>query len=217
MSVRFPVVLIGFAVFMVSLTGPITAQSEAATIRRVLLYDCASEVGHRKLVFYDDGMVLLEEGEPGAEKRRLHRLDADRARGYLNRLGEVEPGVMEPSNAGPGGDWVESCRLRLGPDREWSFRRYDSLALSVARLRTVAEDLLTEIRGAPREKTLPVDYVPAPGDVLLRRDGLRFRIVRSTGDKTGLELVGLDQPLTVYIPAGGLRTEFVELLRRGRP
>lgn len=210
------------AMWILLLSTLAVAAAERPAVDRVLLFDCVSDIGHRKLAFYDDGTIYLQEGEPGEEETLLHRLDPDRAQAFLTRLRqETKPGTMEPSNPGPEGAWVERCLLQVDlpgePQVRLSFRRYDTLPLSLSRLVAVADDLLAALRDAPPEQALPAEYEPRPGDVLRRKDGLRFEIVRTTGDGRGLELQGIDQPLTVYVPVGAVHLEFTELLSRERP
>lgn len=189
-------------------------------IHRILVYDCASEIGHREVALFDDGTIRLEEGPPGEEETTLETLDPDRLEAFVRRLRQADKPkrYTDPSVRGPGGEWVERCRLEVTLPGEVpvaeSFVRYDSLSLSVGQLVRIAEDVLQAVREAPPPSSLPQDYEPRSGDVLLRRDGQRFRVVRSTGDGTGLEMAGLDQPITLYVPRGAVRSEFTELLSR---
>jgi hypothetical protein len=50
--------------------------------------------------------------------------------------------------------------------------------------------------------------------VLRRADGALFEIRAFTADQLGVELVGVREPLTLYLPKGELRGEFVALERR---
>lgn len=193
----------------------------AAAIERLLVYDCASSVGRREVVLFDDGMVRFKEGPPGREKMELVGLDPDRLTGFLARLRrEDKPGWGDPSTDGPGGSWVERCRLQLSlpgePLRVYSFRRYDALSLALSRLRALAEEITETTRGVEREG-LPRDYQPRAGDVLERRDGVHFRLLRQTGDRGGFALQGIDQPLLVYVPKDSLHREFVRVVSRRRP
>lgn len=197
-------------------------------IREVLRYDCESELARRSLVLFDDRMVRLkettrvEEAREGGEKLTLHRLDPDSYEAFLRRLkGErkTEPGDL--STHAPGGAWVEGCRLVLdlpGREREeHRFGRYDALSLSLSRRVAITEEIAAMAEEVSQLSGLPRGYEGRPGDILERRDGVLFKIVRETGDRGGWELKGLDQPLTVLAPKGGLRQEFVRLVSRGDP
>lgn len=194
-------------------------------IREVLRYDCESELARRSLVLFDDRTVRLKEttrvaeASDGGETLTLHQLDPDRYEAFLRRLaGEraAEPGDL--TTHGPGGAWVEGCRLVLelpGREREeHRFGRYDALSLSLSRRVAIAEEMAELAEEVSRLSGLPRDYEGRRGDVLERRDGALFEIVRETGDRGGWELAGIDQPLTVYIPKGALRQEFVRLVSR---
>lgn len=191
----------------------------APAIRQVLRLDCASSLGRRDVALFSDGVIRLREGPPGEERLTLYDLDPDRLQGFLARLAEeTPPDTGDLSTRGPGGGWVESCRLMLdlaGRERvEFSFARYDALSLARARLVSIARELGRIAEEALDATALPPGYEPQPGDVLKRRDGVRFRVVRPTGDGSGVELQGIDQPLTVYIPVGAIRGEFVALVSR---
>ncbi|MEZ5314475.1 MAG: hypothetical protein R2862_13015 [Thermoanaerobaculia bacterium] len=63
--------------------------------------------------------------------------------------------------------------------------------------------------------TLPADYTPRRGDVLLRRDGVAFEVVEFTAVGEGIELRGVVDPLTIYIAKSDLRNLFDRLERSG--
>jgi hypothetical protein len=50
--------------------------------------------------------------------------------------------------------------------------------------------------------------------VLLRKDGRLYEVVGPTSDGMGLELTGVEQPMTVYVLAEAIREEFVMLVER---
>jgi len=194
-------------------------------IHEVLRYDCSSELATRSLVLFDDRMVRLKrtvegkEEEMGDDELILHELTPDEYQAFLNRLeGEKPPEAGDLSTHGPGGAWVETCRLALElPGREpeeYRFRRFDALSLALSRRVRIAEEMAELAEEVARLSGLPPDYEGRPGDVLERRDGALFEIVRDTGDHVGWELRGIDQPLTVLIPKGALRQEFTRLVSR---
>ena len=53
-------------------------------------------------------------------------------------------------------------------------------------------------------------------DVLERRDGQRYKIMRFTADDNGVELQGIDQPIFLIVLKEEMRKEFVALLSRDR-
>lgn len=196
-------------------------------IREVLRYECDSDLAHHDVVLFDDRTVRVKDivKRPGAGEERgqrqlvLHELTPDEYRAFLNRLElEKEPQPGDLTSRGPGGTWVERCRLVLelpGQTREeYRFGRYDALSLALSRRVAIAEEIGELAEETSKLSGLPRGYQGRPGDLLERRDGVLFEIVRETGDKGGWELRGIDQPLTVFIPKGALRQEFVRLVSR---
>lgn len=194
-------------------------------IHEVLRYECESELASRSLVLFDDGMLRVKrsvEGKPvemGEDEMILHELTPDEYQAFLNRLREEKtPAPGDLSTRGPAGSWVESCRLVVelpGRERETHrFRRYDTLSLAIARRVRIAEEMAELAEEVSRLSGLPPKYDARVGDVLERRDGAHFEIVRETGDRGGWELKGIDQPLTVLITKGALRQEFTWLVSR---
>jgi hypothetical protein len=115
------------------------------------------------------------------------------------------------------GEWVERCTLDLAlpgrPARRFAFGRYDPLPLPLGQVLRVVDDLAAGL--SPRPATeLPPGYRPRRGDLLRRIDGAVYRVAGYTADGKGVELTGVDQPLTLYVPRDALRQEFVELLPR---
>ena len=61
---------------------------------------------------------------------------------------------------------------------------------------------------------LPHVYVPEPGDILERVDGVLFDVIGLTGDKKGIELFGVEQPLTLYVLNEAVGQQFKALVKR---
>jgi len=184
-------------------------------------HECRSELGRREITLFGNGTVRLREGLHDSQLMTLGELSPEELAAFLARLRDED--LSEAPSGTDGvldGPWVESCRFELSlPDaapRVFTYGRYDSISLALSRLVRVAEDLAGKVDPRSREKHLPAGYEPRPGDVLLRVDGEAYRIVAESSDKLGLELVGVRQPLTLYIPKGQLANEFVELISRSR-
>jgi hypothetical protein len=113
---------------------------------------------------------------------------------------------------------VEHCTLRLDlddrPHRLIAFSRYDSLALPLSRVIAVADQMA---KSTLEGSDLPVSYHAHPGDVLRRADGVLFEVVGFTADKLGVELQGVEQPLTLYVRPEDLPSLFEALVSRRRP
>lgn len=181
--------------------------------------ECRNDLGRREITLFGNGTVRLREGLKDDERMTLGEVGPEELEAFLARLrGEDLREVPPRTDNVLGGPWVETCRLELTvpdiPHREFSYGRYDSLSLGLSRVLRIVEDIAAHADSSQGETHLPPGYEAKPGDVLLRVDGEAYRVVRETADKRGLELIGVRQPLTLYIPKGQLASEFVELLSR---
>jgi hypothetical protein len=92
-----------------------------------------------------------------------------------------------------------------------------ALPLSLGRLLSVLDDV---VAWAETEQQLaaglPASYQPRVGDVLVKADGSRYRVVRVTAEGGGVEIIGLESPLVLYLALDGVGGEFVAIeSRRG--
>jgi hypothetical protein len=151
---------------------------------------------------------------------KLAELTPDEVQAYLRRLRAENLREFEQTDrsVGPSGEWVQQCELRidLGSDllSRFRFSRMDSLSLDLARVVAIADELMVQLEERQRGTGFPAGYVPRPGDVLVRTDGSRYRILRFTADQRGLEVSGIDQPLLLYVATEGITAEFVGLIER---
>ena len=212
------VVLVALAVLA---PGIFVAGAEPADPRVVelLRLECATELGRRELTLFANGTVRLREGPAGEEELKLGELAPDELAAYRERLRAEDLSEVAPDRSGPSGDWIEACSLTLSPDGEepapvFRFGRFDRLPLALSRVLAVAEDLAAEVSAVAEEDRLPDGYRPRRGDVLRRADGALFEVVGPTADRRGVELRGVDMPLTVYIVTTDLQREFVALVSR---
>lgn len=193
----------------VLLAGP------ADRTREIVRYDCGNALGHREVTLFGNGTVRIRDGERGKELMGLAELNPDQLQGALNRL-QAEDLSEDRVEKGIQGDWIERCELRLElpgkPLQTFRFGRYDQLPLHLSRVLLVVGDVAAEVGDVRGKEELPVGYEPRPGDVLKRVDGQRFRIRAFTADKKGVELQGIDAPLTLFILRDQLRQEFVALI-----
>jgi hypothetical protein len=182
--------------------------------------DCASPLGRRQVTLFANGTVRLREGESGKEAMGLAELDPDALHGALARLAAENLGEIDQLPRGVDGEWVERCELRLAlagrPDRSFRFGRYDALPLPLSRVLRVVEDCAGKVGGVQKREQLPEGYDPHPGDVLKRNDGQLFEVIAFTADNKGVELLGVDQPLTLYVLRVEMGREFESLVRRAR-
>lgn len=192
---------------------------------RVLVrLDCASVLSRRELTLFANGTLRLKAGRPGAEGMSLAELGPAEVDDALALLAEIDFDETDPETTGPGGERLERCALELAlPGKapvERRFKRFDSLSLSLARALAVVDGLagrVEEPRGGPGERgpaRLPVGYAPEIGDLLRHADGTLYKVIAFTADGDGVELQGVEQPLTLYLPRGRLGEELVELVGR---
>lgn len=211
---------------------PASAAGAQATVtdpRSIVLLrrDCRSEIGRHEVTLFANGTVRLREGLPQDPKMTLaelnpEELEAFRARLAAEDLSEVE----ERAPGGVEGAWVESCVLELlrhrrvgevGEARKFRYGRYESLPLTLSRVLTIADDLAAKVDPRAGAQHLPAGYLPRTGDVLRRVDGELFEVMGQTADKQGVELAGVQVPLTLYVPKSELSKEFVALESRRQP
>lgn len=202
---------------------PLSAATPSLSDRSVelLRYGCKNDLGRREVTLFANGTVRLRDGNPGVEGEDwmgLAELDPDQLEGAINRLQEEDLSEIFRLPSGVEGSWVERCTLSLELPgrgiRVFHFGRYDALPLQLSRVIRVAEDVAAEVKDIRGREELPADYEPRPMDILKRRDGQTFRVLGFTSDKLGVELEGVDVPLTVYVPKADMKREFVALLER---
>ena len=193
------------------------AESDRAV--EVLRYGCANELGHREVTLFLNGTVRLLDGPPGEELMGLEELSPEELDGAVNRL-EAED-LSEAQRHMPAsvtGPYIEHCELHLLlPGRKpqvFRFTHYDALPLGLSRILQVAKDMEVKVEDLRGTEVLPPDYVAHVHDVLKRRDGMRYRIVRFTPDDKAVELQGLDQPLYIFVLREEMHKEFVALVSR---
>jgi hypothetical protein len=100
------------------------------------------------------------------------------------------------------------------PVRRLAFSRYDSLPLAVATIVRVADEMAALTRATSE---LPAGYRARSGDVLRRADGVLFSVVGFTSDGKGIEMQGVEQPLTLYVRPEDVPGLFEALVSRRTP
>lgn len=186
----------------------------------VLRYGCANELGHREVTLFKNGTVRLLDGPPGKEWMGLAELSPDELSGALNRLRAEDLADAHYLPKGIDGPFIEQCELHLLLDERepevYRFGRYDALPLNLSRVLRVATDLEVKVEELRGVEELPVNYLPRQYDVLKRRDGQRYQILRFTADDKGVELQGIDQPIFLIVLREEMHKEFVAVLERGK-
>ena len=201
--------------FLLLLLSPGVAQEEIEDPRtRVLLEQlCENDFSRRQLTLFGNGTLRLRDGEGATRVMRLVELGAVELEAFLQRLGEIRFDDLAPSSSGLGGEWVESCRLDLHlPElegRSFDYGPYDTISLGLRHLLLVVEDMLLEFKDAHPRASRARGFEVEVGDLLVRRrDGARFEVLGFTLEGTGVELLGFDQPLTIFVRKEDLQVEF---------
>jgi hypothetical protein len=223
---------------------PLPAAADSLRGKEVARFDCESEVARREITLFANGTVRLRERAQPQEDLRRSRLGVEPAPGegellmylgqldpemldfYLDRLAREDlsevkdrPGGMEGTLVG---EWVDQCSLKVHlpgrTPRYFTFSQYDSLPLTLSRVITILKELPTYVAEedglSPR---IPHGYAGRVGDILEHKDGNRFEVRGFTTDGGGLELKGIETPVTLFIALDDLRAEFRALLPRESP
>lgn len=205
---------------LLSLGVPTTAaERESDRTRELLKYTCSSSFGEHELTLFANGTLRLWEGAADERTMSLAELTPDELRAYVERLSRKPYDRSQQSNAGgPSGEWVEQCSLHLTlashEPLEFRFSRVENLSLDLSHLLTIADELLAETKARGTGGGFPNGYVPQPGDILVHKDGSRYRIERFTGDGGGFEISGIESPLVMYIRIDAVIGEFAGLAER---
>ncbi len=201
--------LVALAVLMPILTGA----AEDPRTKVVLESDCHTEASRRQITLFANGTVRLRDGMGATRTMRLVELGASETQAYVNRLAEITFDDLAPQSRGLDGEHVESCRVEIGlPDTEprvFTYEEFDSLTLGLRHTLLVVDDLVAEFAMVREVEHRPRGYEPEIGDIVVRRlDGARFEVLGFTLEGTGVELEGIDQPMTVFILEDELLDEF---------
>ena len=200
------------------------AASEPPTDPRsqiVLQRECVSQETRAEVTLFANGTVRLRDGEGPKRHMQLAELGAEELTALRGRLEALDFTEVDPNLPEHELEWTERCTLELKLEERsaQSFRYggFDSLPLSLSQVDAIADELVAEVAARAPVGQLPKNYVPRSGDILERADGATFRVIGYTSDKRGVELQGVDIPLTLFIAPQDLRGEFIRLVKRGDP
>lgn len=207
---------------------PVAAQEPPASAvedpRSIVLLrlECHSDLGRREVTLFQNGTVRVREGPSGQEALLLGEYGPDEVAAFVRRLAEIDLSETDRSESTPSGAWVESCRLELRDQRgeapsHFDFGRYGSHSLALSAALRVVDDVARRAGLESGRDGLPAGYQPRPGDRLERQDGALFEVVGFTADGKGVELIGVLQPITLYLPITDLRQSFVRLEKKSVP
>jgi hypothetical protein len=143
----------------------------------------------------------------------LAELEAHESAGFVARLLEIDLTEAESLRSGITGEWISQCGLALAlPEQARYFFRYgrfDVLPHALETVRAVLGELETLARTRASHGALPQGYEPQPGDFVRRTDGEIFEVIGLTADGAGVELSGINQPVTIYVAVADFRSIFV--------
>jgi len=200
----------------IGLGSAAVAGNESPVTQEWFRYDCRSELSSEDLTLFGNGTLRLRRGFEDRRTMQLVELESEELQHLRTRLDGLAFEDGETFGSGVSGEWVDQCTLDVDlPGRSaqrFRFHRLDSLSLDLQRAVDLGQELIELAAQRAPYSGLPRDYEPMPGDYLLRGIGGVFEVIGLTSDGRGVELVGIDQPLLIFVAADDLRSVFVELL-----
>ena len=196
------------------------AEVNPANLRswEIVRRDCRTSISRQEITLFGNGTLRLKIREEDRDDMHLAEMPPEDVEAYTRRLEAEDLSEVPEGREEVLGRFVEHCGIFLDlpgrPAQRFFFGRFDSLPLGLSRLNAIVDDMLSQAEALAPEGGLPPNYIPEPGDVLLRVDGEGFRVVALTSDKKGVELAGIDQPLTIFVALEGLRDQFTALVER---
>ncbi len=202
----------GSALFLLLIGVQASFAAPGAVTTELIDHHCMSELNSTELTLFANGTLRLRERIDDRKTMLLAELEPEELEVFVRRLGEVDLSEAESSRGGVGGEWVEQCALTVNLEgRSKVFLRYsrfDIVALGIKQAEGVLADLDQLGRIRALHGTLPADYDPKIGDFLSRVDGTIFEVVGFTSDNRGVELSGVNQPVTIYVSREEFRNVF---------
>ena len=176
---------------------------------------CVSELAVHEVTLFANGTVRIRERFERRRDMLLAELNPEELEDFVVRLGDVDLREVGSMNSGVSGDWVGQCSITLGlegrHERFFRYGQFDTVPLGLKQLELIVGDLEQFARIRALHDGLPRDYQPEIGDFVRRRDGAVSEVVGFTSDSRGIELTGLDQPITIYVAVDDFRQVFVTL------
>lgn len=207
--------LLATAAILSAAFGEAPAQAQALVSQEWFRYDCRSELSTEDLTLFGNGTLRLRRGLEERRVMQLAELDPGELGDLQSRLERLRFEEADTFGSGISGEWVDQCTLEVDlPGRDalrFRFHRLDSLSLGLQQAVDLGRELIDLVSQRAPYSGLPRDYEPKTGDFLRRGIGGVFEVIGLTSDGRGVELVGLDQPLQIYVAVEDLRRVFVAL------
>jgi hypothetical protein len=205
------------AVAALSAGEPAAAPEDPRSLA-LLRNECTTALGRRETTLFANGTVRVRETGGAEASLLLGELAPDETDAFRRRLGDLDLSETDRRESAVGGALVERCRLELrrdghGPET-FDYGRFGSHSLALAAALRIVEELAARATPETTRTSLPKGYRPHAGDILVRVDGRRYSVVALTTDDKGVELLGLEQPLVLYVPLAELAREFVAVEER---
>jgi len=200
--------------------GRVTATAESQSPRswEVVRRECRTSISREEVTLFGNGTLRVRLRAEDNDEMRLAELNPEEVQAFIRRLEAEDLSEVPEGREEVLGPLVERCGLFLDlPERgrqRFFFGHFDSLPLGLSRLNSIVNDMYEKAKTRAPEGGLPRDYFPEPGDILERTDGHRFEVVALTSDRRGVELSGMDDPLTIFVAVDALRQQFVGLVDR---
>lgn len=179
----------------------------------VVRNECRSDHGVSETTLFGNGTGRSRIREDGELSMLLVEFDPAEFMAFQRRLEAETPLAYDDTSLdGIDGPLVEHCtvdvRLSGRPAFAASYGRFDSLPLNLSRLLHVVLDLEEAIRRVAAEGNSAPAVEARRGQILVRNDGERFRVVGFTDDGGGIELEGVSVPITMFVEVEQLGQEF---------
>jgi hypothetical protein len=193
----------------------VVAAQESARTHQIVHRRCVTAISVADVTLFANGTLRSRERFEQRRELLLVELDAEELDSFQRRLLEIDLSEVESTQDGVEGDFIGQCAitLRLPGDEErfLRFGQLDSMSLALRRLDSLIGELgeLAWVRS--EHGALPDGYRPTVGDFVRRSDGAVFEVVGFTSDERGVEVSGIDQPVTLYVALEDFREVFVAL------
>jgi hypothetical protein len=204
--------LAGVALWTAACAPALAAELSAKTIELVD-HRCVGDLAEDDLTLFANGTVRLRERVGERSEMLLAELERFELDGFVARLLAIDFEEAESLRHGITGEWISQCGLTLAlPDQAPAFFRYGRFDVLPHPLES-ARLVLTELEALARTRAvhgaLPAGYEPKSGDFVRRKDGELFEVMGFTSDGKGVELSGINQPITLYVALADFRDLFI--------